>query len=456
MTAALSPRTAALSRGTTRRSLGLALDGVFATTLFLGTFLGVMALGLLLWTIYDRGWDRLAADPGAFLGQFVSRFPARAGVKAALYGTLWLMGLTALFSFPIGVGAAVYLEEFAPRNRLTNFIEANIANLAGVPSVVYGILGLGIFVCFLDMGPSLLAGGLTLAVMSLPVIVIAARESLRAVPESIRLAAYALGATKWQTVRHHVLPAALPGTMTGVILSLSRAIGETAPLLVVGAAVSIFNTPDSVGDRFSALPVLIFNWTGRPQPAFAAAAAAATSAAAAARASGAAEGAADAGGKPERCAHRGAEGDRARDASAVDRGHRRGARRGGRGHSRRHHRRGRRGAAVRSAAASASAGRAGARRRQHQGADEDQERGPGLPPDCPVGPRPGGGHHRGDDRARRAGEGREGSSVDSAAGSGGARRGEAVAVHPDAAQRRAGAGHHDGHGELHAAVAATF
>jgi phosphate transport system permease protein len=267
---------AGLDRGASRTGLSLVLDAMAAFTLFLGTFLGVVALGLLLVTIYDRGWDRLAADPGAFFGNFVSRFPARAGIKAALYGTVWLMGLTALFSFPVGVGAAVYLEEFAPKNRLTQLIEANIANLAGVPSVVYGILGLGVFVRFLEMGPSLLAGGLTLGVMSLPVIIIAARESLRAVPESVRLAAYALGATKWQAVRHHVLPAAMPGTMTGVILSLSRAIGETAPLLVIGAAVSIFNTPDDVRDPFSALPVLIFNWTSRPQPAFAEAAAAAS------------------------------------------------------------------------------------------------------------------------------------------------------------------------------------
>ncbi len=264
-----------LRRGASRTRWSVVVDAVVGATLFLGTFLGIVALGLLLWTIYDRGWDRLATDPGAFFGNFVSRFPARAGIKAALHGTIWLMGLTALFSFPVGVGAAIYLEEFAPRNRVTNIIEANIANLAGVPSVVYGILGLGVFVRFLDMGPSLLAGGLTLAIMSLPVIIIASRESLRAVPESIRSAAYALGATKWQTVRHHVLPAAMPGTMTGVILSLSRAIGETAPLLVIGAAVSIFNTPDDVRDPFSALPVLIFNWTGRPQPAFAEAAAAA-------------------------------------------------------------------------------------------------------------------------------------------------------------------------------------
>ena len=278
MTATTARRTppAALGRGASRSPLGLALDGVYAAGLFVGTFLGVLALALLLWTIVDNGWARLADDPGRFLGNFVSRFPARAGIKAALYGSVWLMGLTAAFSVPVGVGAAVYLEEFAPRNRLTTFIEANIANLAGVPSVVYGILGLGVFVRFLGMGPSLLAGGLTLAVMSLPVIIIACRESLRAVPDSIRQAAYALGATRWQAVRHHVLPAAMPGTLTGAILSLSRAVGETAPLLVIGAAVAIFRTPDDVRDPFSALPVLIFNWTGRPQPAFAEAAAAAS------------------------------------------------------------------------------------------------------------------------------------------------------------------------------------
>jgi phosphate transport system permease protein len=275
-TVAVPGPSGALRRGTSRNGVGIVLDSVYAGALFLGTFLGVVFLGLLLWTVYDQGWDRLAGDPGEFFGNFVSRFPARAGIKAALHGTVWLMGLTALFSFPVGVGAAVYLEEFAPRNRLTNFVEANIANLAGVPSVVYGILGLGVFVRFLGMGPSLLAGGLTLAVMSLPLIIIAAREAVRAVPDSVRLAAYALGATKWQAVRHHVLPAALPSTMTGVILSLSRAIGETAPLLVIGASVAIFNTPDDVRDPFSALPVLIFNWTGRPQAAFAEAAAAAS------------------------------------------------------------------------------------------------------------------------------------------------------------------------------------
>ena len=173
-------------------------------------------------------------------------------------------------------GFAIYLEEFAPRNRVTNFVEANISNLAGVPSVVYGLLGLGIFARFLRLGPSLLAGALTLAVMSLPVIIVAAREAIRAVPDGIRLGAYALGATKWQTVRRQVLPAAMPGTLTGTILALSRAIGETAPLLVIGLPIVIFSLPNDLRDPVSALPLLIFDWTSRPQPAFAEAAAAAS------------------------------------------------------------------------------------------------------------------------------------------------------------------------------------
>jgi phosphate transport system permease protein len=270
----LAPST--LRRGASRSGARIALDVAFSALLFVGTIVGVVALATLIWTIVDNGWARLVADPAAFLTSFVSRFPARAGIKAALVGSAYLMALTALFCFPVGVGAAVYLEEFAPRNRVTNFVETNIANLAGVPSVVYGLLGLGVFVRFLRMGPSLLAGALTLAVMSLPVIIVAAREAIRAVPESIRLGAYALGATRWQTVRRQVLPAAMPGTLTGTILALSRAIGETAPLLVIGLPIVIFTLPGDVRDPVSALPLLIFDWTSRPQPAFAEAAAAAS------------------------------------------------------------------------------------------------------------------------------------------------------------------------------------
>jgi len=271
---ALAP--SALRRGASRTAVKVVLDAVFALLLFAGTLAGVIALGVLLFTIIDDGWARLASDPGAFLSSYVSRLPARAGIKAGLVGSIWLMALTALFCFPIGLGAAIYLEEFAPKNRVTDFVETNIANLAGVPSVVYGLLGLGVFVRFFRFGPSLLAGSLTLATMSLPVIIVAAREAIRAVPQSIRLGAYALGATKWQAVRSQVLPAALPGTLTGTILALSRAIGETAPILVIGLPVVIFTLPASPLDQASALPLLIFNWTSRPQPAFAEAAAAAS------------------------------------------------------------------------------------------------------------------------------------------------------------------------------------
>jgi phosphate transport system permease protein len=266
----------AVRRGATRTGVIVLIDVAFAGLLFLGTIIAVIALATLIWTILDAGWARLVSDPAAFLTNYVSRIPANAGIKAALVGSAYLMVLTALLCFPVGVGAAVYLEEFAPRNRLTNFVESNISNLAGVPSVVYGLLGLGIFARFLRMGPSLLAGALTLAVMSLPVIIVAGREAIRAVPEEIRLGAYALGATKWQAVRSQVLPAALPGTLTGTILALSRAIGETAPLLVIGLPIVIFTLPNDLRDPVSALPLLIFNWTSRPQPAFAEAAAAAS------------------------------------------------------------------------------------------------------------------------------------------------------------------------------------
>jgi phosphate transport system permease protein len=266
----------ALRRGATRTGVVVLIDVAFAGLLFVGTIIAVIALATLIWTILDAGWARLVSDPAAFLANYVSRIPANAGIKAGLVGSAYLMVLTALLCFPVGVGAAVYLEEFAPRNRLTDFVESNISNLAGVPSVVYGLLGLGIFARFLRMGPSLLAGALTLAVMSLPVIIVAGREAIRAVPEEIRLGAYALGATKWQAVRSQVLPAALPGTLTGTILALSRAIGETAPLLVIGLPIVIFTLPNDLRDPVSALPLLIFNWTSRPQPAFAEAAAAAS------------------------------------------------------------------------------------------------------------------------------------------------------------------------------------
>jgi phosphate transport system permease protein len=171
-------------------------------------------------------------------------------------------------AIPIGVLAAIYLEEYAPKNRFTAFIEVNIANLAGVPSIVYGILGLAVFVRFMGLERSVLAGAMTMSLLVMPVIIIAAKEAIRAVPSSLRQAAFAVGATRWQVVRHHVLPSAIPGILTGVILALSRAIGETAPLIMIGALTYVAFVPEGPLDEFTALPIQIFNWTARPQETF--------------------------------------------------------------------------------------------------------------------------------------------------------------------------------------------
>jgi phosphate transport system permease protein len=186
----------------------------------------------------------------------------------ALVGSVWLIGLTALFSVPVGVGAAVYLEEYASASRWRSLVQLNIANLAGVPSIVYGILGLGLFVRALALEESLWAGALTLTLVILPIVILAAQESLRAVPNSIRHASYALGATRWQTVRHQVVPAALPGILTGVILAISRALGEAAPVVVVGAATFMTFVPTTPNDEYSALPMQIFYWASHPNRQF--------------------------------------------------------------------------------------------------------------------------------------------------------------------------------------------
>jgi phosphate transport system permease protein len=229
------------------------------------TWLCLLLLALLLVHATREGLPWL--DIG-FLTEFPSRFPERAGIKSALYGTLWLISLTAVVSIPFGVAAALYLEEYAGKSRLNSLIEVSIANLAGVPSIVYGILGLTVFVRWLSLGRSVLAGALTMSLLILPIIIIASREALRAVPSSIRRAAYALGATTWQTIRFHVLPAALPGILTGTILALSRAIGETAPLIMIGALTYVAFVPAGPMDAFTALPIQIFNWVSRPQPEF--------------------------------------------------------------------------------------------------------------------------------------------------------------------------------------------
>ena len=226
---------------------------------------GVASLIVL---IVDLASDGLPALSAEFLAGYPSRFPERAGIRSAIFGSAWMLALVAIMSFPLGVGAALYLEEYAPRNRFTRFLQLNIANLAGVPSIVYGILGLAVFVRFLALERSLLAGAATLSLLVLPLVIIAAGEAIRAVPHAARAASFALGATRWQTIRHHVLPAAMPRILTGTILALSRAGGETAPLLVIGALTFIAFDPVSPLEPFTVLPIQIFTWTTDPREAF--------------------------------------------------------------------------------------------------------------------------------------------------------------------------------------------
>lgn len=249
---------------TTKRR-GRIINGMFTAGCFLATISCVVILLVLIWNIILQGKSWLN---WGFIEHFPSRFPHKAGIKSALWGSIWLISLTALFSVPLGVGASVYLEEYAPRSRWRKIIQLNISNLAGVPSIVYGILGLGLFVRALALERSVLSGALTLTLVVLPIIILASQEALRAVPDSIRRSAYALGATRWQTVWYQVLPASLPGIMTGVILALSRALGEAAPLLLVGAMAYVPFVPENLSDEFTALPIQIFNWTSRPQEEF--------------------------------------------------------------------------------------------------------------------------------------------------------------------------------------------
>jgi phosphate transport system permease protein len=232
----------------------------------LATLLGLVALGALIYDVLHDGVGRLSWQ---FLTSYPSRRAEEAGIFAALVGSFYVILLTAAIAVPLGVAAAIHLEEYAARGRVSRLIEINIANLAGVPSIIYGLLGLGLFVRWLDMGRSVLAGASTLALLVLPVIILATREALRAVPPSLREGSYALGATKWQTIWHQVLPAAFPSILTGLILALSRAIGETAPLITIGALTYVPFAPNSIWSPFTVLPIQIFNWVSRPQAAFA-------------------------------------------------------------------------------------------------------------------------------------------------------------------------------------------
>jgi phosphate transport system permease protein len=248
--------------GTRRRHL---LDIAFQIVALAVLLIALAALGVLLYDVLSDGMRRLDWQ---FLTSFSSRRASTAGIYHALAGSIFVIALTGALALPIGVAAAVYLEEYGTRSRMARLIEINISNLAAVPSIIYGLLGLGLFVRALNMERSVLAGASTLALLVLPVVILSTREALRTVPSSIREGSYALGATKWQTVWHQVLPMALPGILTGLILALSRAIGETAPLITIGAATYIPFAPDSIWSAFTVLPIQIFNWVSRPQADF--------------------------------------------------------------------------------------------------------------------------------------------------------------------------------------------
>jgi len=240
-------------------------DRIFEYFGIASTFFGLVILAIFIGNILIDGLARIDWD---FMTNLPSRKAEKAGIFTAWAGSLWILGLTALIAFPLGVSAGVYLEEYGKKSRLSSLLEVNISNLAGVPSIIYGLLGLEIFVRVFKMGNSILAGAFTLSLLVLPIIIVATRESIRAVPPSIRAASYGLGATKWQTIWHQVLPSSMGGILTGVILAISRAVGETAPLIVVGALAYVPFAPSSPMDEFTVMPIQIFNWVSRPQHGF--------------------------------------------------------------------------------------------------------------------------------------------------------------------------------------------
>ncbi|MBS4540103.1 phosphate ABC transporter permease PstA [Clostridium sp. D2Q-11] len=242
------------------------MDNFFHGLVFSVTLFALIILGILLFDIFKDGFKYLSID---FFTNYTSRFVEKAGIKAALSGSIWIIGLTIIFSLPIGVGSALYLEEYSDdRNLLTRIIKLNIANLAGVPSIVFGILGLGIFVHLFGFGRSILSGALTLTLLILPIIIVAAQEAIKSVPKELRHGAYALGSTKWQVIKGVVLPYSLPGILTGSILAIARGLGDTASVLMVGAVSFIAFTPKSVFDKFTILPIQIYNWSSMPKAEF--------------------------------------------------------------------------------------------------------------------------------------------------------------------------------------------
>jgi phosphate transport system permease protein len=255
-----------------------AIDRLFQIACWTAVIIGLLALVVLLVDVVIDGLPRL---DWTLLSEFPSRRAGRAGLKSALVGTIWLMIVTAILTFPLGVGAGIFLEEFVKDTWYAKIIEVNISNLAAVPSIIYGLLGLAVFVRLMEPvtgGRSVLAGAMTLSLLVLPIVIVATRESLRAVPDSLRQAGFALGATRWQVISSQVFPLAFPGILTGTILALSRAIGETAPLITIGALTFIAFLPplslEGLRTPFTALPIQIFNWVSRPQKEFHTAAAA--------------------------------------------------------------------------------------------------------------------------------------------------------------------------------------
>lgn len=240
-------------------------ERIFLSLSFLAMIVVLLSLAILIIDVIADGYSRLSLQ---FLMSFPSRKPEEAGILAPLIGSIYMIILTGIFALPLGVGAAIYLEAYAPKNWLSNLVELNIANLAAVPSIIYGLLGLELFVRLMGLGRSLVAGALTMALLLQPVIIIVSREAIRSIPTSIWEASFAIGATRWQTIRHQILPLAMPGIMTGTILSFSRAIGETAPLITMGALTYIAFLPDSLLSPFTVLPIQIFNWVSRPQKGF--------------------------------------------------------------------------------------------------------------------------------------------------------------------------------------------
>lgn len=242
------------------------IDRLFGALGVFCTSIGLVMLAALLIKIFGDGWNRLDGD---FFMALPSRFAEKAGILTAWTGTLWILALTTLIVIPVGVGAAIYLEEYSKKGFLSRLLEINIANLAAIPSIIYGILGLAIFVRTLALGESVLSGALILSLLIMPIIIVATREALRSVPKTIKEASYALGASKWQTIWRQTLPAAAGNIITGIILAISRAIGETAPLIMIGALTYVPFVAKSPMDEFTVLPIQVFNWISRPQEAFA-------------------------------------------------------------------------------------------------------------------------------------------------------------------------------------------